>query len=402
MKNTGLISFLAFGLFFFQSCHSVTNPTVEINATEKDFKNAPVFMDIEKSQLKSFENLCLYADGDYIAAQAEEISPTLIRLWWIANIPAGEKRTYSIQSQCNYLDDIFSWQSTTENSKTLLYNGMPLIGYEHPKFDLSERELTYKPFHHVFDPHKSIHITKGPGGLFSHHRGIYYGYNQIRVDGGEPVDIWHNHHGEHSEHVKTVREFTGPVFGGHTVEIEWRDTQAHTFARETRTLKVFYANETDQMIIDFHSVLKPVDANVIELNGDRQHAGVQFRAANEVNENREATFFTRPPDVQHISPYSEIEGEEMYDLPWNAMSFTIEETQYNVAYFSHPSNPTGAEMSERQYGRFGEFFPFTITPEQPLEVKYRFIVTKGQAPSVETLQQQFENFADKINYDLRN
>ncbi|TVQ93861.1 MAG: hypothetical protein EA393_01655 [Bacteroidetes bacterium] len=400
MKNTGLISFLAFGLFVFQSCQSTITPTVEINAAEKDFKNTPVFMNIEKSQFKSFENLCLYANGDYIAAQAEEISPTHIRLWWIANIPAGEKRTYSIQSQCNNHDEIFSWQSATENSKILLHNGMPLIGYEHPTFDLSERELTYKPFHHVFDPHKSIHITKGPGGLFSHHRGIYFGYNQIRVDGGEPVDIWHNHYGEHSEHVRTIREFTGPVFGGHTVEIEWRDTRAQTFARETRTLKVFHEN--DQMIIDFHSVLEPVDAAVVELNGDRHHGGVQFRAANEVSENSEETFFTRPPQIQHLSPFSEIEGDEMYDLPWNAMSYILNGEQYNVAYFSHPSNPAGAEMSERRYGRFGEFFPFKITPEQSLEVKYRFIVTKGQAPSVETLQQQYENFAEKLNYEIRN
>ncbi len=400
MKNSGLLFLLAGFITVFQSCKPATQLAVELKAHENDFFNTPVFMELDKSYFNSTENLCLQTDDGHIATQAEEISPTHVRLWWIAHIPAGETRSYTIIDRCTQADQVFLWQTTGKNSLQLLQNGNPLVGYVHPEFDNNERELTYKPYHHVFDPQKGIPITKGPGGLYSHHRGIYYGYNQIRVDGGEPVDIWHNRNGEHSEHVKTIREFTGPVFGGHSVEIEWRDTQARTFARETRTLKVFH--EENQIIIDFHSVLDPVGADVVELDGDRQHAGVQFRAANEVSENTDATFFTRPPQVQHISPESEIEGEDMYDLPWNAMSYVLDGEQYNVAYFSHPSNPTGAEMSERRYGRFGEFFPYTITPGNPLEVTYRFMVTNGEAPSAETLQKQYENFAEKLNFEIKN
>ena len=400
MKDFRIHKSLLIIILLFQACQPGQLFQIEIDFPDRDLQNTPVFVDVNKDLLRAEESYCLQLGTETIPLQIEYISPTHLRLWWEANISAGEKKIYTVIDGCTRADKVFLWQNAGKNSMQLLQNGKPLIGYVHPEFDINQRELTYKPFHHVFDPHKGIPITKGPGGLYSHHRGIYYGYNQIRVDGGEPIDIWHNHNGEHSEHVRTIREFTGPVFGGHTVEIEWRDTQAQTFAREIRTLKVFHEN--DHMIIDFHSVLEPVDADIVELDGDRHHAGVQFRAANEVSENSEATFFTRPAKVEHLSPFSEIEGDEMYDLPWNAMSYILEGEQYNVAYFSHPSNPAEAEMSERRYGRFGEFFPYTITPGNPLEVNYRFIVTKGEAPSAETLQKQYENFAEKLNYEIKN
>jgi hypothetical protein len=400
MQKLKILCFLFIIPFLLQACQSGHTIIIELESTNNDLKNTPVFMDIDKALLKFDKNYCLQFGSEKIPVQSEEISPTQMRLWWMANLPAGEKRVSQLTDDCPESEAVYTWHNAENQSLHLALNDKLLLGYEFPEFDINNRELTYKPYHHVFDPQKGIHITKGPGGLYSHHRGIYYGYNQIRVDGGDPVDIWHNHNGEHSEHVRSIREFSGPVFGGHTVEIEWRDTNAKTFAGETRTLKVFY--EDEKMIIDFHSVLKPVDAEIVELNGDRHHGGVQFRAANEVNENSEATFFTRPLQVQHLSPWSEIEGDEMYDLPWNVMSYFLDDQQYNVAYFSHPSNPTGAEMSERQYGRFGEFFPFTLTSDNPLEVSYRFIITKGQAPAVETLQVQYENFARKINYKIIN
>ena len=61
-----------------------------------------------------------------------------------------------------------------------------------------------------------------------------------------------------------------------------------------------------------------------------------------------------------IDPAEEIEGEDIYDLPWNAMHFMIDEKPFTVSYLSHPSNPDNVAMSERLYGRFGEFFPMIL------------------------------------------
>jgi hypothetical protein len=61
---------------------------------------------------------------------------------------------------------------------------------------------------------------------------------------------------------------------------------------------------------------------------------------------------------------------------------------------SHPSNPENAEMSERLYGRFGEFFPYRLTVEDSLTVKYRFWVTEGKVPSLERIDLRYHAFAN--------
>ena len=81
------------------------------------------------------------------------------------------------------------------------------------------------------------------------------------------------------------------------------------------------------------------------------------------------------------------------DLPWNAIQFRIEERPYTVAYLSDPANPDGARFSERLYGRFGEFFPYELTEEAPLTVRYRFWITGREDVSREEVQRHYENFA---------
>jgi hypothetical protein len=310
-------------------------------------------------------------------------------LLWVSSLPfsaalAGASETIS-DTEKGYV-----WERTSEQSLLLSKDGKPLLQYEHPVFDNNNREETYKPFHHVFDPETGKIITKGPGGRYTHHRGIFYGYNKISVNGGENIDIWHNRNGEHSQHQEVVAEFTDERYGGHIVKILWKDTDGKPFATETRILRASYDGK--ELFIDFHSTLASLNGATIELNGDRQHAGVQFRAANEVDANAEETFFIRPARLNHVPEKTEIEGDNMIDLNWNAMVFTLDEKQYTVAYLSHPSNPEGAQMSERKYGRFGEFFPYTLTPEKPLIVQYRFVISSGEPPKSETIQHWYENY----------
>src|SRR5690606_13082950 len=42
----------------------------------------------------------------------------------------------------------------------------------------------------VYDPTGKQFITKGPGGQFSHHRGIFIGWNKLTHD-GKSFDTWH-------------------------------------------------------------------------------------------------------------------------------------------------------------------------------------------------------------------
>ncbi len=52
--------------------------------------------------------------------------------------------------------------------------------------------------------------------------------------------------------------------------------------------------------------------------------------------------------------------------------------RFSTLYLDHPSNPKEARSSERDYGRFGSYFEYQITPEKPLRVRYRVVVKEGE------------------------
>jgi hypothetical protein len=49
-----------------------------------------------------------------------------------------------------------------------------------------------------------------------------------------------------------------------------------------------------------------------------------------------------------------------------------------VLRVGHPDNPGEARGSERDYGRFGDYFEYEITPEKPLRVRYRVWAQEGE------------------------
>ncbi len=352
--------------------------------------NTPVYVELENREFDENASICLHRGALVVPGQIENIGDSRQRIWWIVNLEPGETVSYGLTVGEECYSDEYSWEQVDSYSTRLLFNGNPVIQYEHPVFDPDDIEETKKPFHHVFEPAGDGFITKGPGGRFSHHRGIFYGYNHIYIN-DERIDIWHARDGERSEHAEVIREFSGPVMGGHEVRILWKDHDGEPFIEERRIIRS-YKQPSGETLIDFYSVLHATDGPV-RLEGDRQHAGVQFRAAQYVADNSEYTTFIRPEALSHVDPREEIEGADMYDLPWNAMNFRINEKTFTVSYMSHPSNPDNAEMSERLYGRFGEFFPYLIDESNPLEVNYRFWISEGVAPSVEQLDIRYQGFA---------
>jgi hypothetical protein len=59
------------------------------------------------------------------------------------------------------------------------------------------------------------------------------------------------------------------------------------------------------------------------------------------------------------------------------MSFVLQGKRYTAAYLDHPKNPKEARYSEREYGRFGSYFAYTIDEGKPLTVTYRFRLQEG-------------------------
>lgn len=378
-------------IIFIAGCGNSSNHTLQYTAGNHDLDGALVYTDLELDNTSGV--LCLENGGELIPAQAEQLSNDGVRVWWQASIPAGETMGYKLHNDQNCSDSEFSWQSTGEQSIQLQYNGHPLIQYEYPGFDTENIEETKKPFHHVFDPASGELITKGLGGLYPHHRGIFFGYNQVRID-EKQLDIWHARDGERSEHEEFEKEFAGPVFGGHIAQVHWKDHDGNIMLNEMRDIRAF--RHTDHsFFIDFHTTLTSV-AGPAELAGDLQHAGVQFRAAQYVADHSEETQFIRPSEWSHYPSDEELGEEEWENVPWNAMEYSINEKSYKVVYMSHPSNPGPSEMSERKYGRFGEFIPYSLDEDESLELRYRFWIVSADNVTAEEIEQQFQIYSQLI------
>ena len=62
--------------------------------------------------------------------------------------------------------------------------------YEHDISTDEKKHATYKPFLHVFDAAGKAPITMGPGGQYTHHRGIFIGWSKLGFN-GKSYDRWH-------------------------------------------------------------------------------------------------------------------------------------------------------------------------------------------------------------------
>jgi hypothetical protein len=60
------------------------------------------------------------------------------------------------------------------------------------------------------------------------------------------------------------------------------------------------------------------------------------------------------------------------------MSFVVAGKRYTVLRMNHPENPKETRGSERDYGRFGDYFEYDLTPTTPLKLRYRVWVQEGE------------------------
>ncbi|MEK6234369.1 MAG: PmoA family protein, partial [Planctomycetales bacterium] len=272
----------------------------------------------------------------------------------------------------------FAWTDTEGKFAVLGFGNQPALKYMYEAIDPSRREETYKVFHHVYDPSGERVLTKGPGGKYTHHRGVFFGFSKISYDEGKKrVDTWHCKGDAHLSHEGFLASEAGPVLGRHRAAVDWHGIGKEVFAKEQRELTVYKA--PGGWLIEFASRLVPV-AGPVRLDGDPQHAGFQFRADNEVAaKTAKQTYYLRPDGKGKLGETRNWPGQKDHaDLPWNAMSFVLGEQRYTCCYLDRPSNPKEARFSERDYGRFGSYFQYDLTEKKPLEVNYRLWIQRGE------------------------
>ncbi len=363
-----------------------------ISAGRHERNNVPVRVPISRGQIgnERIASVMLSRD-DGQSVPAQWTGPSLTSSapgevhFILPHLAAGEslhlKGTLSTQAK---RAEGFMWRDQSGHHTDLVLGDRKIVTYHYERLDEStpaSRVRTYKVFHHVFSPNGDRIVTGGlnedPKVHSPHHRGIFYGFNRITYGDGKRADTWHCIDGAFQQHERFLASEQGPVLARQRALISWHGKDA-AFAEEERELTVY--NVPGGHLIEFASRLRST-AGLVRLDGDPQHAGFQFRVHNDVDVyTTNQTIFVRPDglgkpgEARNWDPQTRMGP---VDMPWNAMSFVLGEKRYTVAYLDRPENPKEARFSERDYGRFGSYFQYTIDKDKPLTVDYRLWLQDG-------------------------
>jgi len=182
------------------------------------------------------------ADNAATLGQVVKLTGNEAELWWI--LPEAKAETATTwratlsRGAGTDKDTSFSWRDEAGAHLDLLLGGKPVTRYMYA-YDTSSKERThetYKPFHHVFDAAGNI-ITKGPGGQFTHHRGLFIGWPKVGFE-GKTYDLWHMS-GVAQVHQKFLKQTAGPVLARATALIHWNDKEGQPIITEERETTVF-------------------------------------------------------------------------------------------------------------------------------------------------------------------
>jgi hypothetical protein len=278
----------------------------------------------------------------------------------------------------------FSLEDQSGEHLDVLYQGKRVARYMYG-YDPSTPERlreTYKPYLHIFDAEGKAPITKGSGGRFPHHRGIYIGWNRILFD-GKRHDLWHMSNMSRQVHEQFLEKASSLTEASFVSLIAWKGAQGQLLLGERRATRFHEIAEPFIARVDFETVLSAVSGD-LRLAGDPNHAGVQYRPADEIADQETVYLFPR----EEANPLKDM------DYPWVGSSHSIDGKRYSVVHMNHPENPKQTLYSAyRDYGRFGAFFEAELKSGETLGLKYRMIVLEGELPGAGEIQKWWDDFA---------
>ena len=277
----------------------------------------------------------------------------------------------------------FTFQDTAGQYLDVLLDGKIAVRYmyAHDVSTPEKRVETFKPYLHVFDADGKGPITKGPGGLFPHHRAIFIGWNQVGYN-GKKYDLWHMKETDiiHQKFSEQKGETDKATF---TSLVNWVIEKDKTLLEEERTFIIKRGPAPARITIDFISKIK-ASLGDVELNGDPEHAGIHYRPANELD----------TKVTTYLYPVENADAHKDLDYPWVGMQYTLAGKTYSVAEINPASNPKGTKWSAyRDYGRFGAFPKQPIKSGESFTFKYRFIIADGEMMPVDFIQKSADEFA---------
>ena len=204
-----------------------------------------------------------------------------------------------------------------------------------------------------------------------HHRGLFWAWPRVGV-GDQTLDLWHLRGIRHRFESWVARE-VGPVCAVVGVRNGWYLDDGTKVVNEKLMLTVFRAGKIGRVVdVDLHleATNNPI---TIAGQGDRGYGGFNFRPAG-----RREEVITTMAGVQQDS--------DLVPSPWGDFSgrFGDGERLSGLAIFQHSENPRfPSGWCLRHYGFLGVDFPgtepFELRPGEPLRLRYRVWVHRGDA-----------------------
>jgi hypothetical protein len=330
------------------------------------------------------------------------------KMFVIPKLKAGEliELTKPGPDYDNWTSIPFTFKEEKGEHVDVVYGNRPVLRFVNKPHAEADHYLTFKPFHQVFNPRDGKTLLSSGAHpntkefLYPHHRGLFFGFNKISyVQDVEKMeaDIWHGTKNVFSTADKTTSGEAGPVFARQISNITWHGPDGKTFADETRTVVVYSVPRGT--MLDWSTELT-TKLDKVRLDGDPQHAGFHFRATQEVSKSTaKQTYYLRPDGKGNEGDTRNWDAKDKdpktVNLPWNACSFTTGGKRYTALRINHPDNPKDTRGSERDYGRFGDYFEFDLTPKTPLKLKYRVWVQEGEM-TVEQCEAMTHGFTNPV------
>src|SRR5678815_3798886 len=211
---------------------------------------------------------------------------------------------FTLTATVSASDGVKGWSfAEGQGYRDVLFDGKTVLRHMN-EWEPARRELTFKPYTHVFDFDGKEPITKGPGGDFTHHRGLFIGWNKTILD-GVSYDFWHCNK-VIRKHVKylTDQEKADANSATMVTVTDWPAPDEKIVVRETQTITATKPSE-GKLQLDVSFKLE-APSGPVKLEGDVQHAGFHFRAAQEV--------FKRQKESAYILPEGAVKkGGDLYE-----------------------------------------------------------------------------------------